>query len=137
MDHIDSPNWIKNKKSTNPINKKDNGYFQYAVTVVLNREEIKKDLQRITKVKSFINKYNWEGINFLSEKDDWKKIGKNSVTVTINVLYAKKEKNIYPANVSKQNSNQKTGYSFNDSKRRRMALPCSQKTISVIERNNF
>ena len=30
----------------------------------------KKDPQRITKVKPFINKYNWEGIHFPSEKDD-------------------------------------------------------------------
>ena len=69
--YIDSTNWIKNKKaSINPINKKDNRCFQYVVTVALNHEEIKKDTQRITKIKSFINKYNREGINFPSEKDD-------------------------------------------------------------------
>ena len=64
----------------------------------------KKDSQGITKVKPFINKYNWEGINFPSEKDDWKKFEKNNVTIALNVLYAKKEK-IYPAYVSKHNSN--------------------------------
>ena len=58
--YIDSPDWIKNKKATiNPINKKDNKCFQYAVTVALNYEEIKKDLQRITKINYFINKYNY------------------------------------------------------------------------------
>ena len=63
----------KTKKTTiNPINKKDK-YFQYAVKVALNYEEIKKDLQKITKIKPFINKYNWDGINFPSE-DYWKKI---------------------------------------------------------------
>ena len=64
----------------------------------------KKVPQRITKIKAFINKYNWEGINFPSEKDDWKKIEKNNVAIALNVLYAKKEK-IYPAYVSKHNSN--------------------------------
>ena len=54
----------------NPINKKDNKCFQYTVTVALNYEEIKKYLQGITKIKGFINKYNWEGINIPSEKDD-------------------------------------------------------------------
>ena len=103
--YIDSPDWLKNEKATvNLINKKDNKSFQYTVTVTLNSEEIKKDQQRITKNKTFINKYNWEGINFPSEKDDWKKIEKNNVTIALNVLYAKKEK-IYPAHVSKQNSN--------------------------------
>ena len=67
VSYIDIPGWIKNNKATiNLINQKDRKYFQYAVTVALNYEEIKKDLQRITKIKSFINKYNWEGINFPS-----------------------------------------------------------------------
>ena len=39
----DSPDWIKNKKVViTPINKKGNKCFQYAVTVALNYEEIKK-----------------------------------------------------------------------------------------------
>ena len=42
--HIDSPEWIINKKATiNRINKKDNKCFQYAVTVALNYEEIHKE----------------------------------------------------------------------------------------------
>ena len=43
--------WLdkKIKKATiNPITKKDNKCFQYAVTVAWNHEEIKKDPQRIT-----------------------------------------------------------------------------------------
>ena len=57
--YVDSPDWIKNKKTTiNPINKKDNQCFQYAVTVALKNEEIKKDPQRIKKFNPFINKYN-------------------------------------------------------------------------------
>ena len=62
--YTNSPDWIKSKKATiNPINKKNNKCFQYA-TVTLNYGEIIKDLQLTTKFKSFINKYNWEGINF-------------------------------------------------------------------------
>ena len=39
--YIDSSGWIKNKKATiNPINKKDNKCFQYAVTVASNHKEI-------------------------------------------------------------------------------------------------
>ena len=103
--YIDSPYWIKNKKPRiNPINKRVNKCFQYIVTLALNHDEIKKDLQGITKIKPFINKYNWDGINFSSEKDYWKKIGKNNVTIDLNFFYAKKEK-IYTAYVSKYNSN--------------------------------
>ena len=38
----------------------------------INHEEIGKHSERIAK-KYFINKYNWEGINFPSEIGDWKK----------------------------------------------------------------
>ena len=72
-----------------------------ALTVALNYEEIKKYQQRITKIKHFINKHNWEAINFPSEKDDWKKFEKNNVTIALNVLYVKKEK-IYLVYVSKK-----------------------------------
>ena len=47
----DFPDWIQNKNATiNPINKKDNKCFQYAVTVALNHEKIKKDPQRKQKL---------------------------------------------------------------------------------------
>ena len=50
------------------MNKKDNEYFQYAVTVALNHGKIMYDSQRITKSKPFINKYNCKAIDFPSEK---------------------------------------------------------------------
>ena len=53
-------------------------------------------------MKSFINKSNWEGINYPSERDDWKKFEKNNVIIALNLLYAKKEK-IYPSYISKHN----------------------------------
>ena len=40
----------------NPTNNKDNKFFLYAVTVVLNNEEIGKHAEKIVKIKSFINK---------------------------------------------------------------------------------
>ena len=48
------------------------------------------------KNKLFINKYKWEGINFSSEKDDWKKFEKNNLRIVLNIFYTRKEK-IYPA----------------------------------------
>ena len=61
-------------------------------------------LQRITKIKPFINKYHWEKIDFPSDKGDWNKFEKSNRTISGNVLYGKKEK-IYHAYVSKCNSN--------------------------------
>ena len=66
--------------------------------MALNHEEIKKDPQRIIKNKPFINKYNWEGINFPSAKDDSRKFQKIVVKIALmfcmlkkNCLYFKKE----------------------------------------------
>ena len=41
-----------------------------------------------------MNEYKLERINFPSEKHGWKKIEKNNVTITLNVLYVKKKKYI-------------------------------------------
>ena len=50
-----------------------------------------------------MDKHNWEGINYPSEKNDWRKIEKDNLTIVFNILYTKKEK-IHPAYVSKHNS---------------------------------
>ena len=44
----------------------------------------------MSKIKPFINKYNWKGLNYLLGKDDWKKFEKNNPTIADNVLYVKK-----------------------------------------------
>ena len=101
--YIDSSDWIKNKKAKiNHVNKRDNKCFQYPVTVALNHEENKKDPEKITKIKPFTDKYDWEGIHLI-RKNNWKKFEKNNLTIAPNVLYAKKEK-IYFICVSKNNS---------------------------------
>ena len=72
------------KQTIPPINKKDIKCFKYAVTVALNHEQRGKHCERMKKIKSFMNKYNWKEINFLSEKDDWEQFQKNNVTIVIN-----------------------------------------------------
>ena len=58
--YIGSPKWLKNRKATiNPKNN-DDKCFQYGLNAAVNHEQIKKDPQRITKIKPFIDQYNWE-----------------------------------------------------------------------------
>ena len=84
--YIDSPKWLKDKMSTiNPKNN-DDKCFQYAVTLVLNLDKIKKDPQRVSKIKPFIEKYNLEDIDFPSTSKDWKKFECNN-EVALNILY--------------------------------------------------
>ena len=85
--YIESAKRIKDKKST--INPKNNDYkcFQYAVTVALIVEKIKKDLQRVSKIKPFIDQYNWNDIDFPSTGKDWKKFELNNESIALNILY--------------------------------------------------
>ena len=59
--YIDSPEWLKYKKATINTENNDAKCFQYAVTVALNYEQIKKDPQRIARIKPFIDQYDWKG----------------------------------------------------------------------------
>ena len=52
---------------------------------------------------TFMNKYHWEEINFLSKIDDWKMFEKNNTTTALDILYIK-EKEIYQAYISTHNS---------------------------------
>ena len=68
-----SHDWLANKGAIiNPKNEKDNKCFQYAITSALNYGKILKinlkncetHPERISKIKPYISKYNWEGIEF-------------------------------------------------------------------------
>ena len=84
--YIDSPKWFKDKKST--INPKNNYHkcFQYAVTLALNLDKINKHPQRISKIKPFIDQYNWKDIDFPSTSKDWRKL-ELSNEIGLSILY--------------------------------------------------
>ena len=85
--YIDFPKWLKTKKATiNPKNK-DDKCFQYALTVALNHEQIKDHPERISKIKPFIDKYNWKEIDYPSHSKDWKKFESNIKSIALNILY--------------------------------------------------
>ena len=85
--YIKDPEWIKNKKATiNPKNKKDDKCFQYAVKISLNYDKIGDNPERVSKVKPFVNQYDWSEINFPSHVNDWKKFELNNKSIALNVL---------------------------------------------------
>ena len=85
--YIDSPKWLKNKNST--INPKNNDYkcFQYAITLALNYDKIDRNPKRISKIKPFIENYNWKDIDFPSTRKDWNKFELNNNNIALNILY--------------------------------------------------
>ena len=85
--YIDYPEWLKSKKATiNPKNNNDK-CFQYFLTVALNHQSIEKSPQRISKIKPFIDQYNWKEINFTSHRKNWKKFKSNNKSIALNILY--------------------------------------------------
>ena len=61
LSELNSSKWIRCKKAA--IINSDND-FKNALDDALNYQNIEKDPQRISKLKPYINKYNWEGIDF-------------------------------------------------------------------------
>ena len=74
--------------------------------MALNRDKINRDPQRISKIKPFIERYNWNGIEFPATSKDWKKFEQNNESIALNVLYVHHgTKNISLAYKSKHNLN--------------------------------
>ena len=77
--YIESPEWLKNKGATiNPKNKKDDKCFQYALTLALNYNKIKKKSQK---------KY-FKKLNVLSHQRVQKTKQQNNESIALNVLFS-------------------------------------------------
>ena len=84
MSELYSLGWLRSKKGA--IINGDNN-FQNALDDALNYQSIEKHPQRISKLMPYINKYNWEGIEFPAGPKDWKKFERNNKTIAFNMLF--------------------------------------------------
>ena len=75
---------LRSKKG--PITNKGN-CFQNALSDALDYQRIKKHPQKISKLKPYINHYNWKGIKFPSDKENWKKFKQNSKEIALNIVF--------------------------------------------------
>ena len=100
-----SSEWLKSKKES--ITNEDN-CFQNALKGSLDYQTIKTHPERISKLKSYINQYNWKDIKFPSDKEDWKKFKQNNKEIALNVLFVPhNKKEIELAYTSKYNYKRK------------------------------
>ena len=84
LSELNSLGWLRGKKEA--IINGDND-FQNALDDALNYQTIETHPERISKLKPYINKYNWEGINFPVRPKDCEKFKENNKTIALNVLY--------------------------------------------------
>ena len=65
----------------------DDNDFQNALNDALNYENIETHRERISKLQPYINKYNWEGIEFPTGPKGWKKFERSNKTITLKILF--------------------------------------------------
>ena len=68
LSELKSLGWLSGKKEAIINGDAD---FEDALDDALNYQTIEKDPQKISKLKPYINKYNWEGIDFPAGPKDW------------------------------------------------------------------
>ena len=87
LSELKSLGWLMGKKEA--IINGDNGFLN-ALDEVLNYQTIETHPERISKLKPYINKYNWEGIEFLAGPIDWIRFERNNKT--LHLMYNNKRK---------------------------------------------
>ena len=102
---LHSSEWLRSRKES--ITSEDN-CFQNALNDSLDYQTIKTHPERISKLKPYINQYNWKDIKFPSDKEDWKKFEQNNKEIALNILFVPhNKKEIRPAYISKYNHKRK------------------------------
>ena len=84
-----SSEWLRSKKES--ITSEDN-CFQNVLNHSLNYETIKANPERTSKLKKYINQYNWKDIKFPSDKENWKKFQQNDKDIALNEWFASHNK---------------------------------------------
>ena len=84
LSELNSLEWLRGKKEA--IINNDN-CFKNTLDDALNYQTIKTNQERISKLKPYINKYNWEGIDFPAGPKEWQKFERNNKTIALNILF--------------------------------------------------
>ena len=84
LSELNSLGWLRGKKEA--IINGDND-FENALNDALSYKTIEKDPQRISKLKTYIDKYNSKGIEFPAGPEEWIKFERNNKTIALNVLF--------------------------------------------------
>ena len=84
LSELNSSGWLTAKKEAIIDNNNDKD-FEDALDDAVNYQTIEKNPERISKLKNYINKYNWEGINCPAGSKEWQKFEKNNNKVALNI----------------------------------------------------
>ena len=105
LSELNSLGWLRGKKEAIINNNNNNKDFKNALEDALNYQSIQSHPERISKLKPYINKYNWKGIDFPAGSKKWQKFERNNKTNALNVKHNTKK--ISVAYRSKHNNKRK------------------------------
>ena len=97
---VETPVCIRFKKAVlNPISN-DSKSFQYSIILSLYHKEIGNNFNRITKIKPYVNNFNWNNINFPPTNQDYETFEINNKNISLNIYQFNNEKisQIYKSN---------------------------------------
>ena len=78
LTELNSLVWLQCKKEAKINNNNNNNHFQNALDNAFYYQTIESNLQRISKLKPYINNYNWKGIEFPAGSKEWQKFEQSS-----------------------------------------------------------
>ena len=101
---VETPKCIRFKKAVLNPKSNDNKSFQYSITLSLYQKEIGNNYNRITKIKPYINNFNWENINFPPTNQDYETFEINNENISLNIYQLNNEKisQLYKSNYDKR-----------------------------------
>ena len=66
-------------------------YYMYIIIASLNPRKIDSHPERISKLKLYVNDYNWHGLEFPVQPSDWRKFEGNNISIALNILFEPKD----------------------------------------------
>ena len=111
MSELNSLGWLRGKKEA--IINNDNS-FQNALDDALTYQTIETHPERISKLKPYINKYNWKGIKFPAGPEEWIKFEQNNKTIALNILFIRHNTKTIRVAYRSEHKVQKTSNFIND-----------------------
>ena len=102
--YVETPICIRFKKGVLNPKSNDNKSFQYSITLSLYHKEVGNTFNRITKIKPYINNFNWNNINFPPIKQDYETFEINNENISLNICQFNNEKicQLYKSNYDKK-----------------------------------
>ena len=82
-------NNINNINNNNNNNNNNKNNLQNALDDALDYQIIETHPERISKLKPYINRYNWKGIEFPAGSKQWQKFEQNNKIIALNILHVK------------------------------------------------